>query len=464
MDPYRIQPVEIQPFNLPNALATHYKLNEMQRSENAQNALADNAPAIFGNDPAAQQTAIKNVAAVDPNSAIQLQRAISQMNGDQLKVTQQRLDLGGQIAGSLVSGNIPDNELAAATLKWGIPRAEQLGINVDDIKQAAIAASSTGNVAPLKQLLAQKRDSALTASQQVQAAQSSRDFQYKQGRDAVEDNFKTRQMAETARHNRVSEANSANSATAIDLGATTVDPNSGSILAQTGLSMPGFLVLTGKSSSLPRDKNTRDAAFREASSFANRTGTDVSTFASRYEAANNALKANVMRNNQMGILEGELTGTIDNLKPLADAAGLGKVNVGNIGKLFLGKQVNDPNVQQYRFQLKQLQSEIAGYLAAARGNIDQNGNVRTDDSDMHDAADVITNGLNSGGAAGLQQAIDQTTEKARAVLDNSVRVANKQVWGLFGLADNYERLHPRKDAQPSSTSSNPATNDPLGIR
>ncbi|MGE5566157.1 MAG: hypothetical protein ACM3YN_08385 [Parcubacteria group bacterium] len=219
------------------------------------------------------------------------------------------------------------------------------------------------------------------------------------------------------------------------------DPESGSILAQTGLSMPAFLAVTGQASKLPRDAATRNAAFRQAEEFANKRGVDLSTLSSQYDAYNKTLQANIMRNNQTNILEQELDGTISVLQPLAEQAGMGGLRVGNVARLFAGKEVNDPTVQQYRQQLLMLQSELAGMNAAARGNIDQSGNVKTDQSDMEDAGRVIVNGLNARGAGGLAQAIHSTTSKNRAVLENNIDTSRKAIWNLFGVGQHYKPLY-----------------------
>lgn len=220
-----------------------------------------------------------------------------------------------------------------------------------------------------------------------------------------------------------------------------IDSNSGSILAQTGLSMPGFLALTGQASKLPRDKMTRTRAFNEAEQFANKNGVDSSTFASQYEAYNDTLKQNIMRNNQTKIMEGELQGTISNLKPVADAAGNGSLRVGNVAKLFAGQEFNDPTVNQYAFNLQQLRTELAAYSAASQGRT--GGSINQ--SDYEEAERVIKNGLSSKGAAGLQTAVEQATGKMSGVLKNSVRASNRAVWDLFGVGNNYDKLHQAED-------------------
>lgn len=219
------------------------------------------------------------------------------------------------------------------------------------------------------------------------------------------------------------------------------DPAAHELLGQTGLSVPAFYVLTGQSGSLPRDAVTRNIAFKQAEQFAKTHGVDISSLGDQYQAYNQTLRSNIMRNNQTNILEQEIAGTIDVLKPIADQAGMGGLNIANVAKLFAGKQFNDPTVQKYRQQLLILQSELAGMNAAARGNIDQSGNVKTDQGDMADAAQVITNGLNSGGAEGLKQAVQDTTTKNRTVLQANIDATRKAIWGLFGVGDNYKPLY-----------------------
>lgn len=239
------------------------------------------------------------------------------------------------------------------------------------------------------------------------------------------------------------------------------DPAAHELLGQTGLSVPAFYVLTGQSSSLPRDAATRNIAFKQAEQFAKTHGVDISSLGDQYQAYNQTLRSNIMRNNQTNILEQEIAGTIDVLKPIADQAGMGSLNIVNVGKLFAGKQFNDPTVQKYRQQLLILQSELAGMNAAARGNIDQSGNVKTDQGDMADAAQVIMNGLNSGGAEGLKQAVQDTTTKNRAVLQTNIDATRRAIWGLFGVGDHYQPIYSTSaPGQQSSQQQNSASGVP----
>lgn len=223
----------------------------------------------------------------------------------------------------------------------------------------------------------------------------------------------------------------------VDL-ARAVDANSKSILAQTGLTMPGFLVLTGQASKLPRDKASRTRAFQEAENFANKAGVDVSTFASQYDANTETLQSNIKRANMTKVMEDELAGTIKTLKPVADAAKLGQLRVANVAKMFAGQEVNDPVIQNYRFNLNQLKTELAAYSAATQG---RGGNSITM-QDYHEAEQVIKDGLSSKGADGLNAAVHAATGKMNSVMARNIRSSNKAVWNLFGVGQNFDKLYP----------------------
>lgn len=256
-----------------------------------------------------------------------------------------------------------------------------------------------------------------------------------------------RQRTETERHNRQDESLRASQIAATNrrtdaisgdttaaLEPSAIDPESGSILAQTGLSMPAYLVLTGKASTLPRDRATRDAAFTEARNFANKNNVDVSTLASQFTAQNETLQKNIQRANQTRIMENEIGGTIDNLKPVADAARLGKLRIANVARVWAGQETNDPIVQQYSFQLNQLRSELAAYNGALQGRTGNGLTVQ----DYNEAERVIKSGLSSGAADGLKSAVAAATEKMGGVMNQSIDTARKGVWDLFGVGGRYK--------------------------
>ena len=144
------------------------------------------------------------------------------------------------------------------------------------------------------------------------------------------------------------------------------DPASADILSQTGLSMNGFMALTGRLTQLPRDAATRNRATTEAQAFARKRGVDVSTLASQYKAQNAVLESNISRLNNTKIMEQELAGTVENLQAVI-GTDLSKVRIANVWKVWAGEQVNDPQAQQYAFHLGQLRNELAAYYAAAAG-------------------------------------------------------------------------------------------------
>jgi len=217
-------------------------------------------------------------------------------------------------------------------------------------------------------------------------------------------------------------------------------PNSGgSLLSAAGLSLQAFNYLTQGVSSMSRMTNVqRNQIMSEANSWLNSHGIDVSTFQSRYDAYNKVLQGNIQRTNAAQIQENELQGTITNLAQTISQSDLGSIKAENVAKLFAGQQVNDPTVTKYATQLLSLRNELAGYNAAVRGNISASGGPSPDQSDMEEAAQVIQNGIGSGSLAGFQSAITSQQQKMGTVLQGSVDSANKQVWDLFGVGNQYQ--------------------------
>lgn len=236
--------------------------------------------------------------------------------------------------------------------------------------------------------------------------------------------------------------------TAADAEPLPMDPASQNILSQTGLSINAFRLLTGRSSELPRDAATRQKAAQEAQTWARSHNVDISTLPAQFKTYNEVLSANISRLNNTKIMESELEGTIDNLKGVAKDAELGKVNFGNVVKVWAGQQTNDSLAQQYALHLSQLRNELSAYYAATQGRTGNNITVQ----DQRDAEMVIKNGISAGSLDGLRTAIANSTAKMGTVMQGSVDRAQKQVWGLFGVGDNYKKA-PGGDNK-----------DPMGIR
>lgn len=217
---------------------------------------------------------------------------------------------------------------------------------------------------------------------------------------------------------------------------STLDPNSQSILAQTGLSVPAFNYLTQGTSALSRlSAADRQAVFDEAQKYLNKNGIDLSTFQSQYQAYTDVLQKNIARANQTSTFAGEVTGTVDQF--VQDIGNdFGNIKAANVANLFAKGQTNDPTVQRYAFDLQTMQNDLAGYYAASRGA------SSPDDADLRAAASVITNGINANSALAFKQAIAANEAKVTNVVNQSVDTAHKQVWSLFGVGDKYQSAAP----------------------
>jgi hypothetical protein len=212
------------------------------------------------------------------------------------------------------------------------------------------------------------------------------------------------------------------------------DPMSSDILSQTGLNLNAFMWLTGRGTQLSRDAATRKKAAQEAQDWARQRGVDVSTMASQYKTYNDVLSANIARLNNTKIMEGELEGTIQNIQKVASDADLSRLRFANVLKVWAGQEVNDSLAQQYALHLGQLRNELSAYYAATQGRTGNNITLQ----DQNDASLVIRNGVAKGSLAGLAEAVKNSTDKMGKVMDDSVSRAQKSVWSLFGVGQNYK--------------------------
>jgi len=223
-----------------------------------------------------------------------------------------------------------------------------------------------------------------------------------------------------------------------DQAALAPDPDSQNILSQTGLSMNAFFHLTGRSSQLPRDARTRNAAAQEAQAWARNNNVDIATLPSQYKTYNDVLSGNIARLNNTKIMESELEGTIENLQSVVKDSDLGQLRVANVVKVWAGQEVNDSLAQQYALHLSQLRNELSAYYAATQGRTGNNITMQ----DQRDAEMVIRSGISKGSLDGLRDAVKNSTGKMDTVMTASVERARKQVWNLFGVGKNYPSPSP----------------------
>lgn len=210
-----------------------------------------------------------------------------------------------------------------------------------------------------------------------------------------------------------------------------VAPQQNDILSQSGLGILAYNYLTQGISSLTRlNAGDRKRAMKEAEDFVKSKGIDYETFQSQYKTYNEVLSQNMKRFNNTKIMENEVLGTLDNLSTAITDADLGNLKIENVGRIMAGEQINDPQAMKVVFHTQQLRNEMAGYFAATQGK------TSPDVIDNQDAAEAIKNGLSTGSVAGLKQAVENSTVKMGAVLQNSVDYTQNQVRSLFNVKPN----------------------------
>jgi hypothetical protein len=226
------------------------------------------------------------------------------------------------------------------------------------------------------------------------------------------------------------------------------DGKGGSILSQTGLSIQAFNYLTQGTASLSRlSAGQRTQIMNEASKFLNKNGIDVSTFQSQYKSYNDVLQKNISRANQTQIMAGEVAGSADSLMEAIDEKDMGNIKAKNIVALMLGNEVNDATTQKYATQLRLMANDLAGYLAAARGA------TGPELQDQRDAAEIISNGMSKRSVQAFKDSITANEAKVFKVVNSAVDSTRKQVWGLFGVANNYKGGNSTADSMVQDTKS-----------
>jgi hypothetical protein len=214
-----------------------------------------------------------------------------------------------------------------------------------------------------------------------------------------------------------------------------VSPSGGSndILKVAGISLNAFNFLTGNVTAMSRmTSSARQKIVNEAQDWAAAHNIDVSTFKSQYESYNKTLSGNITRFNNTVIAENELKGTLSNLSTTISDADLGQIKAEDVAKILAGQQTNNPTASRYAWYISQLRNETAYYFAASQGK------TSPDVIDNQDAGDVITNGISTGSAQGLTDAVTASTEKMKSVLQTSVDSAHQNVWSLFGVGDKFK--------------------------
>lgn len=225
-----------------------------------------------------------------------------------------------------------------------------------------------------------------------------------------------------------------------------LDPNSQSILSQTGLSVAAYNFLTQGTAALSRLSATdRKNIMSEAQNYLNKNGVDYATFQSQYKALNDVVQKNLERANNTSIYAGEVSGTADALlgvitsQDLTDLSNKGVFGIGshqlsaqNIADLAVGKQVNNPIATKYSFQIQALANDLAGYFSASRGA------SQPETADLLAAGKVIADGMNSGSVQAFKESINTNEQKVAGVVNNAVDSTNKQVWNLFGVGSKYQ--------------------------
>jgi hypothetical protein len=250
---------KVAQFDLPNALATHYKLQQQQQDVNTQNALAQAVP-MLQSDP---QNAFATAAKTSSTAALQLLPVIKQMDDQKKAKLAESADAFGKLAYNLKQYSDPMVRRAVALSQ--APTLAQHGVTADQIQnfdysdqniQAAI-----NNTQTTKDLIAQSNnDRTYTANRSDHADTLNYQNKTLAGQAAT--------RAETATHDRATEHQAANAG---DFGRS-INGKAYNILAQglkdpTALSTPEYATAWQILSNPHVDPNTGTVVVPDLSAF-----------------------------------------------------------------------------------------------------------------------------------------------------------------------------------------------------
>lgn len=249
----------------------------------------------------------------------------------------------------------------------------------------------------------------------------------------------------------------------------TPDPTATGVTAAAGISLQAFNYLTQGTASMSRmPAAQRNAIMAEANDWLNKNGIDISTFQSQYNAANDVVQSNIVRENQAKIYANEASGTVDGLisdiqadhagglgAGVTGVTGMSSLRAGDVLGIMAGNAVNSPFATKYSTQIRLLANDLAGYLTASAGGT---GSAGPSDSDKKEAATIIANGMNAGSLQAFKDTINNNSEKTVGVVQKATDDSQKQIWDLFGVGAQYKpaaaQVNP-KDAVDTYVKSNP---------
>jgi hypothetical protein len=221
------------------------------------------------------------------------------------------------------------------------------------------------------------------------------------------------------------------------------DPQTQNMLDHAGLTLPVFMVVIGKTSSLARGR-TRTEAIEKASLWLREKGIDPSTMETEYKNYNEALGFNIRKYNLVRGAESEIYQDIQNIRSVVDRMGLSEVNVLNQFKIGVERQFNDPNMAEYIFYINQIQSNFALLNWASQGGSGQG----VTDAIMRDSKAIISAGASHGTLDGLFRGLRRSVRGMANVNREAVNRTRGNVWNLFNVREHYDPIRLEGDTLP----------------
>lgn len=266
-----IQPVNIQPPDIANALATRYQLQQMQQKQASQNALMQAGPGLVSGDDKQFQNSLSTLSQYDPQTALQLQSSHAAQKKAASDLQWDQLSKSAQVYGTIAQ--LPDDQIVSGA-QQALAIAKSHGADTSQIEP--IVASGDPN--KIRQFATLSANISMTRAEQLKQSNDDRTFQAGRSDQASKVAHESAALAETSRHDRQTEA-------ASDASALTPDAVGilGDISLTNGGNVPSFGMGGGKQKAAIFNSMAGKAKAQGI------TGTDIATGSAAFKANSAAL-------------------------------------------------------------------------------------------------------------------------------------------------------------------------------
>lgn len=218
-----LQPVQVQPPDIANALATRYQLQQMQQKQASQNALMQAGPGLVSGDDKQFQNSLSTLSQYDPQTALQLQSSHAAQKKAASDLQWDQLSKSAQVYGAI--SQLPDDQIVSGA-QQALAIAKSHGADTSQIEPIV----ASGDPAKIRQFVTLAGNVATTRADQLKQSNDDRDYSFNVTKFGAEEKDKAA--------SRAIEQQNANKPISMSPGSVLVNPRSGQQIGGNG-QLPG---------------------------------------------------------------------------------------------------------------------------------------------------------------------------------------------------------------------------------